>query len=262
MQSGMTEEYVKRKHGKAKIEKIHPLFDIVTQETYGLIVYQEQVMKGVNVLSGIPMSTCNKIRKIIGKSMGNKAFDEYREEFVSGCVNCKTVTEKKASEIWDMMSKFGGYGFNKAHAVEYSMITYWDMWAKTYYPNEYLACCLSLGNKDKNVEYMREARALKLDIRLPKVGTSMADQWFADTNGNLYAPFTSISGVGINDAAKISETKLSEHKRKGFFNTAPTQRIKGVKKTTIDTLSKIHAFDADYETTKQDLKKYRRLFTF
>lgn len=262
MQSGMTDEFKKRKHKKAKVEKIHPLFDAITSETFGVIVYQEQVMKAVNQLANIPMSTCNKIRKVIGKSMGNAAFDEYREEFMAGCKSSGTVSEKKAIQIWDMMSKFGGYGFNKAHAVEYSMITYWDMWCKTYYPNEYLACCLSLGDKDKNIAYIREAKRLGLKINLPKIGKSDSKKWIVDTDGNLFAPFASINGIGDNVAEKIKDAKLSSKKRRGFFNLAPSEAIKGVNKTITKILTDIHAFDPDYITTSEDLKKFRNLFTF
>lgn len=262
MQSGMTEEFTKRKNKKRKIEKIHPLFDKITQETFGVIVFQEQVMKAVNQLAGIPMATCNKIRKIIGKSMGNAAFDQYKEEFMLGCKNTGSVPEKKAIQIWDMMSKFGGYGFNKSHSVEYSMVTYWDMWSKTYYPNEYLACCLTRGDKAKNIGYMREARRLGLRISMPKVGVSHATKWAADKDKNLYAPFASIEGVGPATAINIANAKLSDKKRKGFFSKGPTQKIKGVDKTTIAILTDIQAFDPDYITTKTDLKTFRKLFTF
>ncbi len=262
MQSGMTEEYAKRKNKKRKIEKIHPVFDKITQETFGVIVYQEQVMKAVNQLSGIPMSTCNKIRKIMGKSMGNAAFDKYKDEFLQGCKNLGLVAEDKAIQIWDMMSKFGGYGFNLSHSVEYSMVTYWDMWSKTYYPNEYLACCLSRGDKEKNKGYMKEARRLKLTINMPKIGASHATEWNADTNGKLYAPFASIEGVGPPTAKLIAAAKLADKKRRGFFNAGPSQKIKGVDKGTIQILTDIQAFDPDYITTKADLKTFRKLFTF
>ena len=262
MQSGMTEEFIKRKHKKAKIEKIHPLFDKITEETYGAIVYQEQVMKAVNQIAGISMSTCNKIRKVMGKSMGHAAFDKYKDEFLQGCKSQGTVTEKKAIQIWDMMSKFGGYGFNLSHSVEYSMITYWDMWSKTYYPNEFLCACLTLGNKEKNIEYIREARRLGLKINLPKIGVSDATKWNCDLKGNLYAPFISINGVGENVAKRIQNFKGSSKIRKGFFSSTPTEKIPGVNKSVTAILTDIKAFDPEYVTTKEDLKKHKSLFIF
>jgi len=262
MQSGMTELYSKRKREKAKVEKIHPIFDKLTEETFGVIVYQEQVMKAVNQLAGIPMSTCNKIRKVMGKSMGHAAFDKYKDEFLQGCKNQGTIPEKKAIQIWDMMSKFGGYGFNLSHSVEYSMITYWDMFSKTYFPNEFLASCLTLGDKTKNIEYIREARRLGLKINLPKIGISDAVKWNCDKKGNLYAPFISINGVGETVAEKIAAAKLGEKQRKGFFSSTPSEKIPGVNKNVTAILTQINAFDPDYVTTRDDLKKFKSLFIF
>jgi DNA polymerase-3 subunit alpha len=261
LQSGMTELYSKRKRKKTKVEKIHPIFDRITEETFGVIVYQEQVMKVINQLAGIPMSTCNKIRKVMGKSLGHAAFDKYKEEFLQGCKNQKTVPDRKAIQIWDMMSKFGGYGFNLSHSVEYSMITYWDMFSKTYYPNEFLTACLTFGDKDKNIEYIKEANRLKLNINHPKLGVSDATKWNCDNDGNMYAPFVSIKGVGEPIAKKIIESKPSG-KRKGFFNLERSEKIPGVNKNIIKILTDIKAFDPDYRTTKQDLKTYKEYFIF
>jgi DNA polymerase-3 subunit alpha len=262
LQSGMTELYAKRKRGQVKIQKIHPIFDKITEETFGVIVYQEQVMKVVNQLAGIPMSTCNKIRKVMGKSMGHAAFDKYKEEFLQGCKN-NEINWKKANQIWDMMSKFGGYGFNLSHSVEYSMITYWDMWSKTYYPNEFLAACLTLGDKTKNIIYMQEAKRLGLKINLPKIGRSEAVRWNCDNKGNLYVPFVSIKGAGEPTAKKIAEAKIENKKRRGFFNhLKQSERIPGVDKNVIDILTKIKAFDPNHETTTQDLREFRSYFIF
>jgi len=262
MQSGMTEEYKRRKHKKAKVEKIHPIFDKITEETFGVIVYQEQVMKAINQLAGIGMPTCNKIRKVIGKSMGHAAFDKYKNEFLQGCKNQGLITEKKAIQLSIMMSKFGGYGFNLSHSVEYSMITYWDMYSKTYYPNEFLASCLTLGDKTKNIEYIREARRLGLKINLPKIGISDAVKWNCDAKGNLFAPFISINGVGENVAQKIANAQVSSKIRKGFFSSSPSEKIPGVNKNITATLTEIKAFDPEYVTTKEDLKKFKHLFIF
>jgi len=262
LQSGMTELYSKRKRKKVKIEKIHPIFDKITEETFGVIVYQEQVMKAINQLAGISMATCNKIRKIIGKSMGNAAFNKYKDDFLQGCKNQGTVTEKKAIQIWDMMSKSGSYSFNLSHSVEYSMITYWDMFSKTYHPNEFLTACLTMGDKDKNVEYIGEAKRLGLNINLPKIGVSDAVKWNCDKNGNLYAPFISINGVGVTVAEKIAASKPDNKKRKGFFTITQSEKIPGVNKNIIKILTDTKAFDPDYVTTKQDLRTFKQFFIF
>jgi DNA polymerase-3 subunit alpha len=195
----------------------------------------------------------------MGKSLGHAEFDKYREEFLQGCKKQKTVPEKKSEKIWDMMSKFGGYGFNVAHAVEYSMITYWDMFVKTYYPNEFL----THGDKAKNVEYIREAKRLGLKINLPKIGISDTVKWNCDKKGNLYAPFTSINGVQLATAEKIANLKSTQKKKRcGFFNLQQKEKYPGINKNVIEILEKIKAFDPDYITTKEDLKKYKQYFIF
>lgn len=262
LQSGMTELYSKIKNGKVKRVKIHPLFDKITDETFGVIVYQEQVMKVANQLAGIPMQTCNKIRKIIGKSLGNEALGKYKDEFLEGCKKQKTVTEAKAIQIWDMMSKSGSYSFNLSHSVEYSMITYWDLWAKLYYPNEFIAACLTLGDKTKNVAYMREAKRLRLKVNLPKIGISDATRWNCDTEGNLYAPFITINGVGEPTANKIAAISTVKKARQGFFGAKVQRKYAGIDKTTMDVLTKIKAFEKSYITTEKDLKELKQYFIF
>ena len=199
----------------------------------------------------------------MGKSLGHAEFDKYREEFLQGCKKQKTVPEKKSEKIWDMMSKFGGYGFNLSHSVEYSMITYWDMFVKTYYPNEFLTSCLTHGDKAKNVEYIREAKRLGLKINLPKIGISDAIKWNCDKRGNLYAPFTSINGVQLATAEKIVNLKSTQKKKRcGFFNLPSKEKYPGINKNVIEILEKIQAFDLNYITTKEDLKKFKQYFIF
>ena len=263
MQSGMTESYSKRKRKKEKVEKIHPIFDKITAETFGVIIYQEQVMKVVNQLAGIPMATCNKIRKVMGKSMGHAAFDKYKEEFLQGCKNKGLVKDDKAIQIWNMMSESGSYSFNLSHSVAYSMITYHDMWSKTFYPTEFITACLTLGNKDKNVEYIREARRLGLKINLPKIGISHPLKWNCDNKKNLFAPFISIKGVGDVTAEKIAKFKEKKKKVKSFF-TLPdeSKKINGIDEKTMNILNCVKAFDPDYVTTDEDLRKFKKFFIF
>jgi len=256
LHSGMAEEFVKIKNGQQKVKKIHPVYDEITKDTHGIIVYQEQVMSVINQLSGIDMSTCDKIRKLMAKSKGAEALNRYKAQFVDGCAALKTVNEKQADSIWETISTFGKYGFNKAHSVGYSLITYWDMWFKTYYPNEFLACSLSFGNKDQLDGYLREARRLKLDIRLPKIGCANAINWSADLHGNLFAPFLAVSGIGEASAYVIAEYKPFEKKQTGFFKTLDndTQKIPGVNKTQLAILEKIKAFSPLGEITVEERK--------
>jgi DNA polymerase III alpha subunit len=143
------------------------------------------------------------------------------------------------------------------------MITYYDMFSKTYYPAEFITACLTLGNKDKNVEYIREARRLGLKINLPKIGISHPLKWNCDNKKNLFAPFISIKGVGDVTAKKIAKFKEKKKRVKSFF-TLPdeSKKINGIDEKTMNILNCVKAFDPDYVTTDEDLRKYKKLFIF
>jgi len=261
LHSGMAERFIKRKHGREAIEKIHPIYDEITKNTLGIIVYQEQVMLVINRLAGIPMNVCNKIRGVMAKSKGAKELNKYQAEFVKGCSEKETLTEKKAKEVWKTISTFGKYGFNRSHSVEYSVITYWDMWLKTYYPREFLACCLTFGNKDHFRGYIAEAKRAGAVLRLPKIGISDATSWIVDKDGQLFAPFTSINGIGDNVAKLIAEHKPI--KGKGFFTKTSTKReIKGIGKTTLAILDKIGAWNTNQDPSPIEQRKFDNIFTF
>ena len=216
LRSGSADSYVRRKHGEENLPTQHPLIDEITKDTYGIILYQEQVMQLVHKVAGLDWKTAEKVRKIVAKSKGEEAFKEYEEKFVDGCIKNKTLSEEKASRLWDEIKTFGGYGFNLSHAVEYSVITYWCMYLKTHYPAEYICALLTYGTdkeEDRN-EYIEEAFRLGLQIRPPKVGISEAYSW-TEKNGILYVPFIDIKGVGEKTAEKF--TKLTEKKIKGFY---------------------------------------------
>ena len=132
---------------------------------------------------------------------------KFKQKFVDGCVEKKTLDEKVAAKVWDTLAGFGSYGFNRSHAVEYSVITYWDMWLKVYYPAEFMACSLSYGSDDKKEEYVKEARRLGLEIFLPTVGKSLPKKW--ETEGaKLYAPFLEMKGVGEKNAKLIQNFEV------------------------------------------------------
>lgn len=265
LHSGMAEKFIKIKHGKAKRKLIHPIYDKITDPTIGIIVYQEQVMSVINQLSGLDMASCDKIRKLMAKSKGEAAINEYRKRFLDGCAELKTVNKKMAQEIWRTVSTFGAYGFNKAHSVEYSMITFWDMWLKTYYPEEFIACSLTYGSKEQFKSYLREARRLKLEIRLPKIDKAHAKNWSVDDSGNLFAPFICIDGIGEKMAYKIAEHKPVDKKRKGFFQlrdengAIASQVIPGVNKKIMAILNEIEAFKPLGKITEEEKQIVREI---
>ena len=264
LDSGMAEEFVKRKNGKAKIKSINPAYDKITENTYGIIVYQEQVMQVINKLSGIPMNICDKIRKVMAKSKGEEALNKYYDQFIEGCLNNKSVDKKKAKEIWKTILTFGNYAFNRSHSVEYSVITFWDMYCKTYFPNEFIACSLTFGSKEHSPKLIQESKRLRMKLKLPKIGISKAKSWIVDTKGNLYAPFISINGVGETVALNLENASAQKQKNKGFFNSdnMESTSIKGVNKNIVLILKEIGAYEKEKVFTPIEYNKIKHLFSF
>src|SRR5690606_11061808 len=138
MESGMMESFYKRKQGVESTDYDHPLMQPVLEETYGVIVYQEQVMKISQVIAGYTGAQADKLRKIMGKKLPEEMAKE-RDNFVAGCVATIGCSEQWAGNLFDKIEGFAGYGFNKSHSVEYTLISYQAMWLKTYYPVEFYA---------------------------------------------------------------------------------------------------------------------------
>jgi DNA polymerase-3 subunit alpha len=167
-------EYIARKNGESQVRYIHPDMESFTSETYGEVLYQEQVMLSMTELAGMSMATADKVRKIIGKKKDASEFDAYREEFLAGA--SKKIDRKVAENLWHDFEAHAGYSFNKSHAVAYSMLSYWTAWLKVYYPTEFVYATLKNENdKDARTEYLIEAKRLNVKIKLPHVNHSDLD---------------------------------------------------------------------------------------
>ena len=167
-------EYIKRKKGKSPVKYVHDIVKEFTKETYGCILYQEQVMLACVHLGGMSMAEADKVRKIIGKKKDAKEFDQYKERFVTGA--SKHIEKKQAEDLWHDFEAHAGYSFNKSHAVAYSMLSYWTAWLKRYYPHEFMYSLLK-NEKDKETrtDYLIEAKRIGITIRLPHVNESDID---------------------------------------------------------------------------------------
>ena len=262
LRSGMVDEFIKRKNtGKWKI--INEQIEKITEDTFGVIVYQEQVMEMANKIACLPWREVDKIRKVIGHSKSKKELEEkYREKFISGCVDNKILKTKEAVELWRQLIEFGGYGFNKSHAVAYAMMAYCCQWLKKYYPTEFICAVLTHGSEEKKSETIKEAYRLGLSIILPKIGKSDSFNWIIKDN-KLYCPFIEVKGIGKKRAVEIMEKKpqlkiKKSISRKGFFS-GQKNVIEKRKITQIDKiLEEIGANEnEDYQIEdKEILKKY------
>lgn len=253
LRSGMTNVYVARKNKQEEWTFDHPYLEDLTKDTYGIILYQEQIMKLMYELAGMGWRTADTVRKVIGKSQGVEQFMKFKDDFIAGCKKKKTLDEKSAGKLWDTLSSHGSYSFNLSHAVEYSMISYWEMWLKTRFPAEFIACSLSYGQDDKKPELVEEAKRIGLKIQLPKIGRSDSKIWKVKGD-TLYAPFLEMKGIGTKTAEKIHQLD-----KIGFYEGEKEVRIN---KNIRELLDNIKAFDLDYELSEEEKEKFRDLFGF
>jgi DNA polymerase-3 subunit alpha len=167
-------DYVARKHGKQAVSYLHQILKPYTEDTYGCILYQEQVMQACVHLGQMSMSEADKVRKIIGKKKDAKEFDIYKERFITGA--SAYITPNQARDLWHDFEAHAGYSFNKSHAVAYSTLSYWTAWLKYYYPLEFMFALLkNEKNPDNRTEYLIEAKRMGIPIKLPHINDSGKD---------------------------------------------------------------------------------------
>jgi DNA polymerase-3 subunit alpha len=197
-------DYIARKHGKQNISYHHQLMKPFTLDTYGCILYQEQVMQACVELGGMTMATADKVRKIIGKKKDAKEFDQFKSEFVKGA--SKHIRPEQAEELWQDFEAHAGYSFNKSHAVAYSTLSYWTAWLKYSYPLEFMFALLkNESDKDARTEYLIEAKRMGIPIRLPHINESDMD--FTIDGKGIRFGLTAIKFISDNIAEKFMEQR-------------------------------------------------------
>lgn len=193
-------DYILRKHGKQNIAYHHQVMKQFTEETYGCILYQEQVMQACTELGGMSMAEADKVRKIIGKKKDAKEFDVFKDRFIAGA--SKYLSPNVAADLWHDFEAHAGYSFNKSHAVAYSTLSYWTAWLKYYYPLEFMFAILkNEKDKDARTEYLIEAKRMGISIKLPHVNDSDAD--FKIEGKGIRFGLTGIKYISDNIAEKF-----------------------------------------------------------
>jgi DNA polymerase-3 subunit alpha len=202
-------DYIERKHGRQAVNYLHQTMKPFTQETYGCILYQEQVMQACVELGGMSWSEADKVRKIIGKKKDAREFDAFRDRFVDGA--SKFISPNQARDLWHDFEAHAGYSFNKSHAVAYSTLSYWTAWLKYYYPIEFMYSLLkNEKDKDARTEYLIEAKRMGISIKLPHINDSDID-FKIEGKGIRFG----LSGIKfISD--KIAERYISARPFKSF----------------------------------------------
>ncbi|QQO39747.1 DnaE-like DNA polymerase III alpha [Streptomyces phage Belfort] len=201
-------EYIARKNGESPVTYPHEDMKWFTEETYGEILYQEQVMLTMTELAGMSMATADKVRKIIGKKKDVSEFEQYKAEFVEGA--SKKVSKAVAEKLWHDFEAHAGYSFNKSHAVAYSMISYWTAWLKTYYPIEFVYAMMKNENdKDVRTTYLIEAKRMGVKVKLPHVNHSDLD--FSVEEDGIRFGLANIKFISTNLGTKLIEARPYEN---------------------------------------------------
>jgi DNA polymerase-3 subunit alpha len=241
--------YCNRKHGKEKVPQTNAIMDRLLEETYGIMVYQEQVMQIFNQLGGIELSAAYKLIKAISKKTTD-VIAKFRPEFMKGA-QANGVSKDKAEEIFELILKFGGYGFNKSHSTRYAIIAFQTAYMKTYHPIEYMAALLTfeMGNTDKVVEYIDECRARGITVLAPDINASDKDFTPVYTKdkkdkGVIRFGLVAVRGVG----EKAVEAVIAERKKSGAFTSlyefCERVDLRQVTRSTTEALVKCGAFSS------------------
>lgn len=195
LQSGMVDDFINRKHGRSRIEYPHPALEPILKPTYGVILYQEQVMQIAQVLASYTLGGADMLRRAMGKKKPEEMAKQ-REIFIEGSLK-NEVAEDTAQYIFDLMEKFAGYGFNKSHSAAYALVSYQTAWLKSHYPSEFMAAVLSadMDNTDKVVILIEECRSMKLVVQPPDVNRSN-HHFRAGEQGEVIYGLGAIKGAG------------------------------------------------------------------
>jgi DNA polymerase-3 subunit alpha len=245
MESGMLDDFVERKHGRAEITYEFPELEPILKPTYGVIVYQEQVMQIVQTIGGFSLGGADLVRRGMGKK-DQELLDKLKEEFVEGATK-NGFDSVKSAELFDLILKFAGYGFNKSHSAAYAMVTFYTSFLKHYYPTEFMAAILTLekNNTDKVVKYVDELKSMDIDLLPPDLNNSGLVFEARQIEGREVVMF----GMGaVKGAGDVAIRSILKSREDGVFKDLSdfVSRIDSskVNKKVIESLIKAGAFDS------------------
>jgi DNA polymerase-3 subunit alpha len=242
IQGGMIDDFINRKHGKTKVSYELPQLQDILEETYGVILYQEQVMQIANRLANFSLGEADILRRAMGKKKKEEMAAQ-RAKFMAGCAGNK-VPEKKAERIFNLMEEFAGYGFNKSHSCAYALLAYQTAYLKVHYPVEFMAALLTsdAGNTDKTVKYINEARGMGISILPPDVNES--DLYFTPVKEAIRFGLAAIKNVGENTAKAIRESHLAQGEFRSLYAFCERIEPRFLNKRVFESLIKSGAVDS------------------
>src|SRR6201994_4827266 len=242
IQGGMIDDFINRKHGKKKVAYDLPQLKDILEETYGVILYQEQVMQIANRLASFSLGEADILRRAMGKKKKEEMAAQ-RAKFMTGCAGNK-IPDKKADGIFNLMEEFAGYGFNKSHSCAYALLAYQTAYLKTHYPVEFMAALLTseAGNTEKAVKYINEARGMGISILPPDVNES--DLYFTPVGEAIRFGLAAIKNVGENTAKAIRESRLNQGEFRSLYDFCERIDPKFLNKRVFESLIKSGAMDS------------------
>jgi DNA polymerase-3 subunit alpha len=242
LDSGMTEQYIQRKHGREQIKYLHRLLETILKDTYGVIVYQEQVMQIAQVLAGYSMGDADILRRAMGKKDPEEMASQ-RERFVEGAKKNK-IDPNRAAEIFDQMETFARYGFNKSHSAAYALISYQTAYLKAHYPVEFMAAVLTseTGDTDKVIKNLAECREKGIEVLPPDINESCAD--FAALGEKIRFGLAAVKNVGEKAVEIILQSREQEGPFQSIFDFCRRVEMTAVNKRVLESLIKCGAFDS------------------
>ncbi|MGH9706731.1 MAG: DNA polymerase III subunit alpha [Candidatus Acidiferrales bacterium] len=241
IQGGMIDDFIARKHGKKKVAYDLPDLEAILSETWGVILYQEQVMQIANRLAGFSLGDADLLRRAMGKKKVEEMAAQ-REKFLAGCA-ARKVPAKKAEKIFDLMAEFAGYGFNKSHSCAYAILAYQTAYLKTHYPVEFMAAMLTseTGNTEKVVKYINEARSMSITVLPPDVNSSDVD--FTPLGGQIRFGLRAIKNVGETAVRGILAARDTLGRFSSIFEFCESIDTRLINKRVLESLIRAGAMD-------------------
>ena len=241
LQSGMVDDFINRKHGLAAVEYPHPDLEPILKPTYGVILYQEQVMQIAQVLANYTLGAADLLRRAMGKKKPEEMAKQ-RQIFIEGAV-AREVDEELANSIFDLLEKFAGYGFNKSHSAAYALVAYQTAWLKAHYPAEFMAAVLSsdMDNTDKVVTFLDDAKHMQLKVTAPCINEGFYK--FTAEKGQILYGLGAVKGVGESAIQNIVDERLANGPYKDLFEFCERIDSKKINRRTLEALIRAGAMD-------------------
>ncbi|SFM07350.1 DNA polymerase III subunit alpha [Pelosinus propionicus] len=240
--SGMVEDFINGRHGKKTVTYVHPLLEPILRDTFGVILYQEQVMQIASVMAGFSLGQADLLRRAMGKKK-HDVLDAQRENFLLGASE-RGIERKMAGEIFDLMAHFADYGFNKSHSAAYALVAYQTAYLKANYPQEFMAALLSsvMGTNEKIGSYIETCRQMGIDVLPPDINASQSS-FSVDGNGIRFG-LAAVKNVGENAIQNMVVTRDANGKFESLVDLCTKVDMRLINKRVIESLIKCGAFDS------------------